>query len=310
MRGGVSGGCLEEDIRQVGLGVLASGRARVRRYATGEDTETVFGLGLGCDGRVEVLVQPVPPAAALGPWACARQRLDADAAFSISLLVEEAGADGALVVGASGRLAGKLLDAAGDAQAEAAALAALRSERSLRQTLGDHALFTEVLSPPPTLLVCGAGDDARPLVALASGVGFRVVVADHRGAYLTPERLPEARRLLLLRPEQESPDFPAGRIYAVVKTHSLEHDTAWVRRLIGTPLRYVGLLGPRARTRRILDRLGIESDERVFGPVGLDLGADGPEQVAVSVVAELLAVRSGREPRHLRAREVAVHAGS
>jgi xanthine/CO dehydrogenase XdhC/CoxF family maturation factor len=92
-----------------------------------------------------------------------------------------------------------------------------------------------------------------------------------------------------------------------VKTHSLGNDREWMRRLIGTGVGYIGVLGPRARVEEILRQLGTESDDRIFGPVGLDLGAEGPEQVALSIVAELLAVRSRRAPGHLREREGSIH---
>lgn len=307
--GGVSGGCLEEDIRQVGLQVIRSGRSRALHYNTGDDDTKAWGLGLGCDGSVDVVVQPITAASAASFWQTVRDQLKGDAPFAIASVVEDGAPGEVLAVGESGRLAGGLRDAAEDAEAAAAAAAALRARRSRLEALGPRKLFTEVLSPPPKLLVCGAGEDARPLVALAASVGFRVFVADHRSAHLDAQHLPAAHRLLLLRPEQGSTELPSdGDTYAVVKTHSLRHDTEWVQRLVRTDVAYVGILGPRMRTRRILAELGIAGDERVFSPVGLDLGADGPEQVAVSVVAELLAVWSGREPRHLREREVAVHA--
>jgi xanthine dehydrogenase accessory factor len=131
---------------------------------------------------------------------------------------------------------------------------------------------------------------------------------DHRRALLDPKRLPDAHQRILTRADEDSVALPSNAdTYAVVMMHSLNHDRAWVRRLIATSAAYVGVLGPRARTQRILAELGT-TDARVFGPVGLDLGADGPEQVALSVVAELLAVRSRRAPGHLRERELAVHA--
>jgi xanthine/CO dehydrogenase XdhC/CoxF family maturation factor len=220
--------------------------------------------------------------------------------------VEPDGQAAVLAGGESGRAAGSRPEA----EVEDAASAALRARRSRWQSLGARRVFVEVLEPPPRLLVCGAGDDARPLVALAASVGFRVLVADHRRGYLTAERFPEAQALLAVRADDEGVELPTGaETYAVVMTHSLQRDTAWILRLAPTDIPYVGLLGPRSRTARILADLGIAGGGRIFGPVGLDLGADGPEQVAVSVVAELLAARSGREPRHLREREVAVHAG-
>ncbi len=307
--GGISGGCLEEDVRQVGLEVIRTGRSRVLRYDTSDDEARVWGLGLGCDGRVEVLVLPISKEAASGPWARVRHLLQGDSPFAISLIVEEDGRGEVVAVGPSGRAAGGLDEKAADSAVEAAASAALRDRATRLEPFGSRLVFTEVLLPPPRLLVCGAGDDARPLVSFAAAAGLRVFVADHRAAHLAARRFPEAWELLPLRPEELSQEVLLDRdACAVVKTHSLKQDTEWVRRLAGTDVFYIGILGPRKRTMKILADLGIEGDERIFGPVGLDLGADGPEQVALSIVAELLAVRARREPHHLRLRESAVHA--
>jgi xanthine/CO dehydrogenase XdhC/CoxF family maturation factor len=136
---------------------------------------------------------------------------------------------------------------------------------------------------------------------------------DHRPAYLTATRFPEGTRLIQARSENGIGALGYRALgpcsYAVVKTHSLLHDREWVRHLIGSDVAYVGILGPRARTEEILQQVGATGNDRVFGPVGLELGAEGAEQIAVSIVAELLAVRSGHEPRHLRDKEGAIHAG-
>jgi xanthine/CO dehydrogenase XdhC/CoxF family maturation factor len=255
------------------------------------------------------VVQPITVEATQGTWTRVRGLLDGDAPFALSTVVEDAGAGHTVAVGESGRLAGRLEDGTADADVDAAAVAALRARRSSLHPAGARTMFTEILVPPPNLLVCGATDDARPLAAFAAAVGFRVFVVDHRSAHLTPQRFPDAHKLLLLRPDESSAALPLDRrTYAVVKTHSLERDTEWVARLARTDVPYIGVLGPRARTDRIVSELGIGNRDRVFGPVGLDLGADGPEQVALSILAELLAVWAGREPRHLRERAVAVHA--
>ena len=107
---------------------------------------------------------------------------------------------------------------------------------------------------------------------------------------------------------------PADRALAIVKTHSLTHDRAWVRRFLELGLPYIGVLGPKERTDRILSDISAETTwpgcrGRVFGPVGLDLGADGPQQIAISIVAELLAFVSHREPQHLWQRDAPIHAG-
>jgi xanthine/CO dehydrogenase XdhC/CoxF family maturation factor len=145
-------------------------------------------------------------------------------------------------------------------------------------------------------------------VRFAAAVGFRAVVADHRPAFLTAQRFPEAQRLLLMRADQPG-DLPADRdTLAVIKTHVFEHDSKWLARLLATEVGYIGLLGPRARGDRLLAKVAPGQRRRVFAPVGLDLGADGPEQVALSVVSEALAVWAGRGGQHLREREAALHA--
>jgi xanthine dehydrogenase accessory factor len=310
--GGVSGGCLEQDVREVGLQVSRQRRSRTLHYDTYDDDSKVWGFGLGCDGKVDVLVQPLAVGVngAHDPvWPAIRDALRGDCAFAVSMVVEDDGPGGMLVVGPSGRRAGTLGGPAVDAEVEAIALAALGAGHSNLTPLAARLVFTEVLIPPPRLLICGAGDDARPIAALAATVGFRVTVADHRPAYLTTERFPTAQERLAIRPEQPSAELRVDRTtYVVVKTHSLRHDTAWVQRLMRTDAAYVGVLGPRARIQKILKESGMDGQGRIFGPVGLDLGADGPEQVALSVVAEILAVSSGRVPRHLREREGTLHA--
>ncbi|HEY7512044.1 MAG TPA: XdhC family protein [Vicinamibacteria bacterium] len=306
--GGVSGGCLEEDVREAGLQVLRTGTARVLHYETGGDDTNVWGLGLGCDGAVDIAVQAITPEDALGVWARVREMLGGEAPFAIALRVVAGGGGHVMLVGESGRLAGGLDDAGAEVQAIEAATAAVRARRAGARATGPGTFF-EALLPPPKLLVCGAGDDARPLVAAAATVGFRVLVADHRAAYATGERFPQAHAVVLARPEDASAEPPAdARTCAVVMTHSLKRDAEWVRRLAATDVPYIGVLGPRARTERIVAGLPASATDRVFGPVGLDLGAEGPEQVALSILAEVLAVTAGREPRHLRERAVPVHA--
>jgi xanthine/CO dehydrogenase XdhC/CoxF family maturation factor len=322
--GSVSGGCLEADVREIAQVVLATGTPCLRHYDTGADEDVVWGLGLGCNGRVDVFVQP----ATAGPFAeragRLRELLAGDASFTVATVVDGAETPGASgveglgatrIVEADGAVSGSLgspeLDSIAGERARAL-MTGSRSSSSAVLAIAGRTVFFEALAPPPHLVVCGAGDDARPLVAYAADAGFRVTVLDHRPALLAPEHFPQAARLVLARPENEAVELPAAaRSLAVVKTHSLAHDREWTRRLLAAGYPYVGLLGPRARTAAILRDIDAPGTlaERVFGPVGLDLGADGPRQVAVSIVAELLAFVARREPRHLSARREAIHAG-
>src|SRR5262249_14523379 len=147
----------------------------------------------------------------------------------------------------------------------AAAAAALADGRPRLEARGERRIFSDVLLPPPKLVVYGAGDDARPTVSFAAAAGFRVFVVDHRPAYLNAHRVPEAMRLSRRRPEDPGvEEIPADRdTFAVVKTHSLARDTAWVKRLLATPVPYVGVLGPRSRTGKVLAAAGAPGAERV-----------------------------------------------
>jgi xanthine/CO dehydrogenase XdhC/CoxF family maturation factor len=283
--GGVSGGCLEADVRERALAVMRDGVPHLVHYETGSDDRQPFGLGLGCDGAIDVFIQAATPAF-LAAAQEIRTALEGDAPFSISTVLAGDGA-GRVVVRTGAEVAGGTA-VHGDPGAE---------------------VFTEVLTPPPLLVVVGAGDDAVPLVRYATDAGFRVTLVDHRPAFLSAERFPgELRRLRLRAEDAAAASVPWGPgAYAVVKTHNLAHDREWIRHLRRAGVAYVGVLGPRARTEEILRQLDAEGDGRVYGPVGLDLGADGPEQVALSVVAELLAVRAGRTPGHLRARKGTIH---
>jgi len=127
-----------------------------------------------------------------------------------------------------------------------------------------------------------------------------VTVIDHRRGYLSPVRFPPPARLVQRRSSDGVPALGRHH-FAVVQTHSLQHDREWLRALLPQPLAYLGLLGPRGRREEILKQLAMAAED-LYAPVGLDLGAEGPEQVAVSIVSEMLAVRAGRPPLHLRDR--------
>ncbi len=310
--GSVSGGCLEADVREMARQqVLATGIPSLRHYSTGADEDMIWGLGLGCNGLIDIFIQPAtggPLAALAEPL---RQLVAGDSPFALLTVVDGEGLGASMIVGPEGSVHGSLGSPDLDAQAVEHARGLLASGRSGVQKITGRSVFIEVLPPPPHLIVCGAGDDARPLVAYAADAGFRVTLLDHRPALLDPVAFPRASQRLLARPDDPAVSLPpAGRALAVVKTHSLAVDREWVRRLLAAGLPYVGVLGPRARTESILRDIGAADPadtERVFGPVGLDLGADGPRQVAVSIVAELLAFTTRREPRHLVERKEAIH---
>jgi xanthine/CO dehydrogenase XdhC/CoxF family maturation factor/CTP:molybdopterin cytidylyltransferase MocA len=280
--GGVSGGCLEADVRDIALEIIRSGAPRLLHYDTGADDRTIWGLGLGCNGSVDIFVQPATEPAMLESLREIRARLERASPFAISTIVDSRVGVGHMTVS--------------DVVTPHA--------RSRVDVDGSQTLFTEVLRPPPRLIVCGAGDDARPLVAFASAAGFAVTVVDHRQAFLSAERFPTAQRLFHFRPDDNVEALAVdARTLVVVKTHSFGHDRDWLKVFLESSASYIGLLGPRARADEMLGQLGAAADRRIFAPVGLNVGADGPEQIAVSVVGELLAVISSQPSGHLRERK-------
>ncbi|MBX3173771.1 MAG: XdhC family protein [Gemmatimonadaceae bacterium] len=278
--GNVSGGCLEADVREVALGVIRTGVAERREYCGSVDEIQAWDLGVGCEGVVELLIEPVRDARE-----AERKALDAEEAFVVETQLESL-ARRVRRDDASGRASG------------------LEGE-------GDETAFVERLTPPPRVLIVSAGDDARHLARLAVEVGFRVVVADRRPGLLTEQRFPAPiRRVLVDATSIGERVVLDAESFAVVMTHNYADDTDYLRALLASPLRYLGVLGPRQRTARMLETLRAEGpvdESRIFGPVGLDIGTDGAEQVALAVVAELLAVRSGRRPRSLRERRAPIH---
>ena len=307
--GGVSGGCLEADVREVALSVLRDGGARLRHYETGDDDRTVWGLGLGCNGAIDIFVQPITSAETLDLARRVRTLLAGDAPFTVSTVVRgPAAALGRMLVAGDGLPAGSMGIPALDGEVVRHAQALLAAGESQFYDIDSIGVFTDVHVPPPRLVICGAGDDAIPLATHAAQVGYCVTVVDHRPAYLSRERFPDAERVDR-RPGDGLDGLPLGpRTQSVVMTHSFAHDREWVRGLLRTDAPYIGLLGPVARRDAILQQIDAAESDRLFAPVGLDLGADGPEQVAVSILAELLAVLAASEPRHLRERAGVIHA--
>ncbi|MFP5288466.1 MAG: XdhC family protein, partial [Thermoanaerobaculia bacterium] len=189
--GSVSGGCLEADVREVALtSVLATGEPSLRHYSTGADEDIVWGLGLGCNGQVDVFVQSGTEGPLADLSGRLRELLAGDSGFVIATAVEGEGAGATLVWESGGAVHGSLGSAELDGLAAEQARGLAPGGRSTVRTLAGREVFFEVMPPPPHLIVCGAGDDARPLVAYAADAGFRVTVIDHRPALMEPAWFP------------------------------------------------------------------------------------------------------------------------
>ncbi len=282
--GSISGGCLEEDVVARAARVHATGQADAVVYDTTSENDLVWGVGLGCHGIVRVLLEKLP---ARPPWATV---------LAENFTRRRPTALAVLHGGDSSPFWGTRLAAPGDCA-------------------DPDALFLETVSPPTALTIFGAGDDAQPLARLAKELGWHVTIADPRGAFATASRFPMADAIVASPADQLVARIaPGPDTLAVVMTHHYVHDLPLLRALLDRPLAYLGLLGPRKRADKLCDdlrtaglTLSAEQRARLHAPVGLDLGADGPEQVALAIVAEMQAVLTGRNARPLRERELPIH---
>jgi len=317
--GMVSGGCLENDVRERARQTLASGEPSVAIYDGTAPDDIVWGMGLGCNGIVQVLIERLDPHQTYLERlaACLHQRRAALLATVFAVSGQTSVTVGArLLLESDGTVTTTITDPLALQTLTETAQAALAGKRSQVTRLALANGFVEVLleaiQPPPALLIAGAGPDALPLATLARTLGWQVTVADHRPAFATAERFPMADAVVVCRPEVITERLaPDECTAAVIMTHHYASDRALLECLLPAPLRYLGLLGPRARTERLLREIGVAESaqtlQRLYGPVGIDIGAETPAQVALSIVAEIQAVFADRAGGSLRDRAGSIH---
>jgi xanthine dehydrogenase accessory factor len=300
-RGLVSGGCLEGDLVERAREVVAKERAAAVTYDLRDSADDLWGLGVGCNGLLRVFLQPLLPHNGYQPFAAIAERLAGTHAAGVATVIESTRAElppgatavvdaaGERVFGAEQGAAEPLRTAARAAMRNAAARFA--EERGCR-------ILSAPLKPIPRLLVLGGGLDAVPLVGMAHELGWLVTVADHRPAYLARGGFERAELAALVEPGKLAATLPLADFDAVVvMSHHLATDRKYLAELASVRARYLGVLGPRARRDRLLAELGDVAPqlaERLKGPVGLDIGADSPESIALSILAELQATLAER----------------
>ncbi|MGH8219862.1 MAG: XdhC family protein [Steroidobacteraceae bacterium] len=295
----LSGGCLESDLREHAAKVIASGAARTVRYDTGGSDDALWGLGVGCEGAMQVLLVRVGPQEHWQPVEHLAAALAEHRRTAIALVADSTvpglPAGRALLPGTVSAALGSSAGA-GDSDALSARIEELLA-RSARDGEpgwlegGGARTFALPLALPPRLLLLGGGPDAMPIVDFAARLAWRVTVYDHRPSYAQPEHFPAAARVVLGRPEELGRTLELGAYEAaVVMSHHLPSDLEYLRVLAPAQLPYVGLLGPPHRRQRLLGDLGEPAElfgERLRAPVGLDLGGRTPEAIALAIVAEI-----------------------
>jgi xanthine/CO dehydrogenase XdhC/CoxF family maturation factor len=315
----VSGGCLEADLAEHAREVDAGGAPRVVTYDTRADDETAWGLGLGCNGLIDVLLEPLTHLEAGVMGRLLEQALSQSSPSVIATVIAVGDSASSPALGAHALFSRDAIETVGnwgDGAAIDSAKADVQSaidagRRGLVSAYRDCEVAFEVVAPSIRLIVCGAGPDVVPVVNLAAQLGWRVAVVDHRPANDEhAAKFAGARVVECLDPATVSASLDINPMTAaIVMSHNFARDTEYVRALLASGASYIGVLGPRARSERMFAQLGLtEGDKRVYSPIGLDLGGDGPEAIALSIVAEVSAAMARRQGGHLRHRDAPLHA--
>lgn len=331
MIGSISGGCLESDAYEVSLEVVERNEPQMVFYDTSAEEENVWGLGLGCNGSVEVLIEPMAwwrGEEGRSLFDLMIRRVDkGDRCAVVTLLVK----DGErltgfrrMIVDPDGRNTGTFGSPSLDFVVARRAQAIINDEtvRPSRKVIIDvdsspYEIFVDALLPPTRLLVVGGGHDAIPMVQFAREMNLVVTLIDSRPIFATHDRFPGADQIICAQPEEFAERVSLEGCPAVIlMNHHYLKDRIILGQLLTSPLKmtYLGALGPRVRTDKMISDLREQGltlvEEKVRAlrtPVGLDVGADSPEEIAVSVLAELLAVKNRRNGLPLRERNKAIH---
>ncbi|MGH8139677.1 MAG: XdhC family protein [Steroidobacteraceae bacterium] len=315
----LSGGCLEGDLREHARSVIDTGEPRLITYDMRGGEDLMWGLGLGCEGAMKVLLFRAGPDTGWQPLSHLKHCLLEQRPTSVGIVVESqrqdmpAGTtvlpaqatyepmDRALPQSAAGLLRPPpVVTTREPAVAAALEEAAQTGRASWFESAAPHwKLFALPLTLPPRLLLLGAGPDAVPVVDFAVRLNWRVTLFDHRAAYADPAHFPTAERVALARPADLLNEVDATHVSAaVVMSHHLPTDLEYLRVLARTRIPYIGLLGPALRRDRLLADLGSDADTlraRLHAPVGLALGGRSPESIALAIVAQVHAFLEGTD---------------
>jgi len=323
--GSITAGCLEDQVRELAEEVRSAGRQRVERFdLTGDDD--VWGLGLGCNGIIDLLFEPLTEAyrpivdayeAGTDTVVVTVIDSEADGVAAADRLIAPDGdltADGAESPDDSGEFPAWLVDALTEPVATLHSNG--QSDTITVERDGDRVqVFVDAIVAPSDLVIFGTGHDVGPVAELGRKMDYRVTVAGFRGGQATDERFPNADRVVSTSPADVDEALKLDEdTYAVVMTHNFIDDQIAVESLLDTGVPYIGLMGPDERFQEILDAFEEENREltdadfdRIYTPIGLDLGGGTPYQIALSILAEVEAVANGRDPKHLRERKSPIH---
>lgn len=311
MTGAISGGCLEGDALRKAVLAITQDKKKLVVYDTTDEDDARVGIQLGCNGIVYILFEPVNISDTHNPVEILRQVLLEHQPHVLVTAYTKDQKDAEHAGTLSPAMAAEKISR----EADAIAREVLDKQQSQHRVWNGQQCFFEYCAPPVSLVLVGAGNDAVPLANMATALGWLTTVADGRPTHASRLRFPQVQQVLTGKAEEIIDRLQTNdRTAIVLMTHNYQYDLAMLCALHSRPFAYIGLLGPASKRDRLLKEAAgngmIFSEaqlQKIFGPTGLSLGAETAEQIAVSVIAEIMAVLNHTEPQHLRDRTVPIH---
>lgn len=324
LTGAISGGCLEGDALRKALLVMSQRKPMLVTYDTSDDDDAKLGVGLGCNGIIQILIEPIDPLNENNVISLLRkilaQRQKAVLLTIFDMQNRKADQPGTcFVCSENGETAGHIspafLQLVLMADAKQALLQQSSTTKKYTAETESYTVFTEYIQPPVSLVIIGGGNDVMPLVQMANILGWHITVVDGRANYATVARFPNANRVVVSKADMVlSQVMMDEQTVFLLMTHNYNYDLAMLRQLVNTKAIYTGMLGPRKKMDRMMSELQAEGISltkeqlaRVYNPVGLNIGAETAEEIALSVLAEIKAVLAQRQGGPLRNERTPIH---
>ncbi len=317
--GSISGGCLEGDALRKARQVMADGKAITVTYDTREESNQNLGIGLGCNGVIDVLLEPINPSRSDNVISIFEKLIAVKEPVAMATVFSASSQNGERV----------LINSDGQVISNANPLLSKSVEKDLGHLFNHKKSFTkeyqlnnetievflELIQPSISLIIFGGGFDARPVSKLAKSLGWNVSVTDECVAHIAPVFFPSADKLSLCQRDFVDRDFDIDPYTAcVLMSHNYEYDRDVLKKLLKTETPYIGILGPRKRFDKMLSEFsdkGIDLTpqdfHRIHSPIGLDIGAETPDEIAISIISEIQGKFSNRSGGFLKYRNAPIH---
>ncbi len=325
MTGAISGGCLEGDALRKALLVMSQRQSKLVTYDSNDEDDSTIGVQLGCAGIIQILIEPLNTSNFQNPISLLK-KIGSKRQKTVLITLYKAEDKNNEQVGTcmlleeDGSVSGDWNDAKTKKILLEDASIAMSKQQSLFKNYitesGSISAFIEYIKPAVSLVIIGAGNDAIPILEMADTLGWETHVADGRPSHATSERFVTACKVLVAKPEKVLEQIAIDeQTVFVLMTHNYNYDLAMLKALLQTNATYIGVLGPKKKLDRMLNEIkdgGMKLNQaqlkRIFGPVGLDIGAETAEEIALSIVAEIKGVLTGKTGQSLREKIDVIHA--